>query len=426
MLVFAPRKAGAAQARRPGTIIWPAINWAHGVNGDWTTGADWSGGVAPGALDSVTINAAGTYEVTLFTAAAAASLIINDAGATFYDAGSLGLTGTLALQAGTLALAYGAINGGTLALSGGTLLEGGGLLNKVAVQGTLDMSRSNSDLLVENGMLLSGAGGSGAGSVTLTGGYADLAFLGSQTLDHATISIGAIGVAPGQGGAATLGITHLSGATTGATLTLGAGLWLHDIGGQAELAVGNTGILQGPVLPDALINLGTITANSAGGTLTVAGSGSFTNQGTIAVTNGATLDIASAGFTNSGLISLNGGTLDLGGIFSSLRLSQLGNLQLSQATIDIVGTADNTGNNADRWIGLLDRAGRTRGHHPQRHRAGYGWRPQLRARHRHPGRRHLPGRVVTFDSGRCGDADRQCPCHRGWRRHRGNRGYRGR
>ncbi len=38
--------------------------WAHGVSGNFNTGADWVGGVVPGGLDDAELTASGTYTVT--------------------------------------------------------------------------------------------------------------------------------------------------------------------------------------------------------------------------------------------------------------------------------------------------------------------------------------------------------------------------
>jgi hypothetical protein len=308
-------------------------SWKNPVNGDWTAAADWTTGGVPGAGDTVTIAVQGTYTVTLYTLGQAASLTLNDTGLLFYDAGTLAVSGTIALQAGTLDLAYGSLQGGTLALDGGLLQSSGGTLNAVSVQGPLNLSPANSLLFVQSGLTLTGAGGSGAGSVALTGYDAALDFVGSQSLNNATISLG-----NAQGGVATLGSAHAFGATAGATLTLGPSLWLRQTSGQGALAIGN---VLGGALNDDVLNQGTMTVT--GGTLTVSGPGTLVNQGTIGVSGGAVLDIASAGFSNAGTMSVSNGTLDFGGTFTTSLLSQLGALTLSQATLEIGGDDVNTG-----------------------------------------------------------------------------------
>ena len=316
-----------------------ALSW-KGVSGDWTNAGDWSGGAAPEAADSVTIGGAGAFTLTLYTATPVGNVTMNAANALFYDAGALTLGGTFALQAGTLALAFGSLNGGTLALSGGTLAAEGGTLNGVAVQGALNLSQNNATLLVENGLAMAGSGGTGAGSIALTGQYASLTFLGTQTLANAIVTFGATEPGQGQGGSAILQAEHQYGATAGSTLTMAANLWLQDVGTQGQLIVGGT-------LPsaytDQITNLGTITDSVDNTTLTISGSGNFVNQGIVSISNGATLDIASAGFTNSGTLIVNAATLDFGGTFASGLLGDLGNLSLSNAVVELGGDAINTG-----------------------------------------------------------------------------------
>jgi hypothetical protein len=311
-----------------------AISWT-GVSGDWTQASDWTGGAVPGAADSVTIGGTGAYTLTLYSATPVGSVVMNAANALFYDAGPLTLGGLFSLQAGTFDLAYGSLIGGTLALAGGIFLAQGGLLNGVAVQGAVNLSQANATLLVQNGLAMSGLGGNGAGNIALTGNYANLTFLGTQTLANAVVTFGG-----SNGGPAVLGVADPYGASSGATLTLAANVWLREAGTQGQIITSS-----GAPSPYAseVVNRGTITANSAGSTLTICGAGSFANQGTVSVSNGATLDIASAGFTNTGTLVVNSATLDFGGTFASSLLGSLGALSLTQATVEIGGDAMNTG-----------------------------------------------------------------------------------
>jgi hypothetical protein len=287
----------------------------------------------------VTIGGTSAYTLTLYTATPVGSVVMNAANALFYDAGALTLGGLFSLQAGTFALAYGSLVGGTLALAGGTLAAEGGTLNGVAVQGTLNLSQANAALLVQNGLAMSGTGGSGAGAIALTGSYASLTFLGTQQLANAVVSLGAI-TGQNQGGAAALGVAQVYGATSGATLTLASNVWVKDVGTQGQIIT--SGNLPGAYTSE-VINQGTVTASSPGGTLAIEGQGGFVNQGTLAVSNGATLDIASSSFTNTGTLVVNNATLDFGGTFASSLLGSLGALSLTQGVVEIGGTALNTG-----------------------------------------------------------------------------------
>ncbi len=343
-------------------------SWKNGVSGDWNTGTDWISGV-PSSSSTANIAASGNYVVTLVGGGTASAVTMNAAGAEFYDTGALALGGAFALQAGTLALAYGALDGGTLALLGGTFLSTGGVLNGVAVDGVLGLNTAESTLFVENGLSLTGTGGSGAGSIALTGAYASLDFIGSQSLANTQIGIGASGTQPGQTGPATLQITHAAGATAGATLSLNGSTWIRDSGGQAEIVAGSLSPGIGADLPDELVNAGTISASSSGATLTIAGSGTLVNQGTLAVSNGALLSVATAGLQNTGTITVSNGTLGLGGTFSSYLLSGLGNISVSNGVVQITGEAAlgggtlslGTGSSITGSLGALGLAGSVAG-----------------------------------------------------------------
>jgi hypothetical protein len=338
-----------------------SITW-NGVSGNWTNAADWSGGVDPGAGDIANLTGAGAYTVTLYNTASVGGVTMNAANALFYDAGVLTLGGTFALQAGTLALAYGSLDGGTLALEGGTLAAEGGTLDDVAVQGVLQLNQANATLFVQGGMAMAGAGGRGAGSIQLTGSYAELNFLGSQTLANANVTFGATGLGQNQGGPAQLSVSETFGATQGATLTIASNVWVREAGTAGQIIVGGS-------LPtaytDAVINQGTLTDAVQGSTLTLGGDGDFINQGTIGISNGATLDIATGagtgGFVNTGSLVVTDATLEFGGTFAASLLGALGNLSLSGATVDIGGDALNTGDtltvSASSALGPLSLAG---------------------------------------------------------------------
>ena len=300
------------------------ITWANAISGDWSTAADWSGGVVPAASDDVLIGDAGPYSVTVSSGEAAMSLELDAAGATLAVAsgGSLAIGSTLDLTAGTLDLAAGgAIDGGTLAADGGVVAWNGGTLAGVTFQGVLDMSVDNSALVVGSaGIVLEGAGGVGRGEVDLTGEKSVMRLAGSQTLDGATITLGA---------AATL--------ETGGSLTIGPGLVLDQIGANAVLGGVPTGG-QG-VLPDSITNRGTILAaggaryfyiGGAGGRqfitnftnlgdleaggkeLTYIGASTVANKGAVDITAGAVIVYTYDGSVDGGGLITNSDAIDIG------------------------------------------------------------------------------------------------------------------
>src|SRR5216684_5561523 len=264
------------------------IQWiTNSGTSDWSVSANWSPTGVPGAADSATIGVAGTVTVTVNTAESVGSLTLADANATVALNNSLTLGSTLVLTAGTFDLnSGGTLVGGTITGSG--LLSQGGTLSGVTNQGTLDLSASASRLTVTNGLTLRGTGGTGPGSLLLTGGNSYLLFSGTQTLDNAAVSIG---------GTSGTGFLYETGA--GATLTLGPNLSITQTGRSARLDA-NAG--------DAIVNTGTINAGVTSGGLYVVGSGGFTNQGTINVSNGDDFEVFTT-VSGTGTIDLASGAL---------------------------------------------------------------------------------------------------------------------
>src|SRR5205814_4082381 len=101
-------------------------------------------------------------------------------------------------------------------------------------QGTLDLSNAAPfvTVAIENGITLTGAGGTGPGAVLVTGYQSTLAFYGTQTVENAAISIGS----PVFGNSDTLRV-----AGSGATLTLGTNLTIAENGTFANISAGGPG-----------------------------------------------------------------------------------------------------------------------------------------------------------------------------------------
>jgi hypothetical protein len=171
-------------------------------------------------------------------------------------------------------------------------------LDGVVYQGTLDLSASGSAVFIKDGITLTGAGGSGPGAINLTGTTNANSFLyaqGTETLDNATISIGSTS----SGGTAFLENYDFAAP---AVLTLGSNLTVNHAGSHAQIISFSNRAGSG------IVNAGTITAGLSGGSLTL-GSPSFTNQGTIAASNGDIVNITATAFTNSGSLQAIGGKI---------------------------------------------------------------------------------------------------------------------
>jgi fibronectin-binding autotransporter adhesin len=296
-----------------------------------------------------------------FTTAAIGN--VTRTGGTINITGKLDNTGaTLAFGAGTLLGAVnvsGTIKNGTIQSTAngvtGSANFGGGTFDGVNFQGTLDMTTTQGQLTIINGITLTGTGGSGAATINLTGTSAGLTLKGIETLDNATINLGTNGNGPSV-------LLAYDPFNTGTIITLGPNLTIQQTGLHAQLqesALGTDGFINKGTI-NAGISSGSLTlipqSNSAGGVFTNAGTinasntdtvevgaTTFTNTvaGTVNVTTGATFTIDGTGiWSNAGLLNETSGTLILGGNFTT---AGLGTVTRSGGTVKISGILDNTG-----------------------------------------------------------------------------------
>ena len=282
--------------------------------------------------------------------------------------GTVNITGTLENSGSTLALnaatgsltLSGTILGGTINESGGAeLVPAAGTLSGVTVNGPLDLTASGANAYVTNGLTLNGTATLGyqarlyfnGGSQTL-GGTGTVVFNNAQyqgliaNVTNMTLTIGA-------------GITIVGGNNQGNNLSSGA-----VIGYSSQWSGGSN---------TSIVNLGTIDAGTSGMSIIVnPNGGTFTNQGTLAASNGGTLylggTVAQLGTfdSNSGTLNITGalenggstlalsaatGSLTLGGTIVGGAISESGGAELVPAggTLDAVtvnGPLDLTASNA--------------------------------------------------------------------------------
>ena len=310
--------------------IAPAmIVWGNSSGGDWDTAANWQGGVKPGPADDAVINIAVTNPITHSqnTADVINSLSVTAKAPVNLGNGTLQIAGTLASN-GSFTIAGGTLRNATV--SAGTTItaanNGGNTLSGVTLDGTLDVGSVfapkltvTSGLTVNGTILLGGANGSDVGALTAQGtqawaGTGSILFGGSNTTD--------------------LNIS------SGATLTLGAGLTLHGQSGE----ITGTFINQGTINVDLA---GRPAGSTADEDLTLIGTG-WINQGTLQVDNGATL-ITAGTWSSTGKMNVQAGaTLNLGGSFTTAGLgifapAPAGSFSRTGGTVNVTGTLDNTG-----------------------------------------------------------------------------------
>ncbi len=127
-----------------GTVTNPNSSWVgtntHDRSGDWSTTADWKGGVVPGSNTVAVISIAGTYTVSSSSDESISSLNLSNPDA------------TLSVTSGTFAAAQGGINAGNISVGAGAELELGGNF-----AGPGDVSLDNGNLTVISKLTLTGA-----------------------------------------------------------------------------------------------------------------------------------------------------------------------------------------------------------------------------------------------------------------------------
>ncbi|HXV01793.1 MAG TPA: hypothetical protein VG166_14965 [Caulobacteraceae bacterium] len=269
------------------------IDWISTTGGNWSNAADWYGGVVPGYHDDAVI-AAGTasYTVTITAAEAVNSLTVNNSHATVSIAsgGAIGLGSDLNLDAGVVTLgAGGVISGGTIIQNGGSIAYDGATLEGVTVEGTLNLRGAGSSVTIAGaGIVLTGAGGSGPGAISVPGDNSYIFVEGNQTLDNAAAVFGDA-----------TGLEQVQTSSAPGTLTLGPNFVF-------EQAAGVTRISDVSATPgDECVNQGTIEATTNG--IFFLEVVDFVNEGVFLAGNGAIVSIIGpASFENAA-----GGTLDI-------------------------------------------------------------------------------------------------------------------
>ena len=333
-------------------ILLSTVQWSNPAGGDWDTLGNWMGGALPGPGDNVVINAlnAGasithalnnTDAVNSVTAAAPIRL----------SGGAVSVAGVFS-DSSAITLAGGTLTNTTIALGTTITATSNSTLTGVTLAGELDINSLSGNgavvtvtvdqgLTLANGTVqLSGSSNSGGSTAALV-----LAGAGTQTLG----GTGQINFAADPGHASTAADQVYSNA---GALTLGAGISVVDSNGSGTLGSS----------AQALTINGTVTA-SGGQTIAVTGSSVINigpggpspsleaNGGTLAVTNlqdntgglsatGGGAETLAGAWQNTGTITENGATLNLGG---AMTIASLGTLRLTGGTVNLGGTITNDG-----------------------------------------------------------------------------------
>jgi hypothetical protein len=186
------------------------------------------------------------------------------------------------------------------------------------------------------GSLTLGGSWSNSGAVHVSGG-GTLTLAGSSgNIGSVTVSDSRIRIAGSYTTAQLLSINQ-----TNVTLSLSGGNL--DNTGQTLALDATTGSM--PLEGGTILN-GTISAT--GGAMLNATTGVSALDATVLnadlnIGSTATVNLRGGGFANHGVISLNAGTLGIGGGAASISLAQLGSISFNGGTVSVVGTLNNTG-----------------------------------------------------------------------------------
>jgi hypothetical protein len=225
--------------------------------------------------------------------------------------------GTVDLE-GTIANATIVGGGSGLEFIGSTPGRGTATLQGVTYRGPLQLNQTDDALTLANSVVLTLAGGTGAGFVQLTGAGSLLTVSNIATLNSATIDIGSHDAAdPAELYA------------QGRSLTLGATLSIVQVARAALLDSDR-------LIGDGIVNGGHITADINGGVFAVQG-GDFTNSGALTVSNGDTFEIETDREGNIAGGTLSGGAWSVGGA-STLRLTDDANILVDATSLTLTGT----------------------------------------------------------------------------------------
>jgi len=262
------------------------------------------------AIASAQFSNTGVVAISNASLSLAGSLTLAGLGQLSLTNAALTVAGTLNLGSGTLAIGQGSkfgqvsvtgtIANGTISDAGGGL-EGSGTadLSDITYLGLLDLTRPFAALSISNGLTVTGANGSGPGSIRITGAESRLTAIGTQTLNNCAITLGSpLAVYGSQ----TLAVPELA-ATAGGMLTIGANASITLVGEGGVL--GDSGLGN---WTDSVVNDGTINTSLSGDTLTL-GSTNFLNAGTITAQQGGILYINDAEFQNTGTLTIGQGSV---------------------------------------------------------------------------------------------------------------------
>ncbi|WP_459678286.1 Hint domain-containing protein, partial [Acidisoma sp. 7E03] len=234
----------------------------------------------------------------------------------------------------------GTIENATLVLNGGTLsLSSGSVFQNDTIQGSLAIG-DGATMVVQSGFALEALGGGAGGTLSITGDDATLEVADSETIAHATVTMGNaqdVTTLMVDSGLTLTSDTTLQTTSSFVTAAItGAGTVINDGTVSAEASSGSLVIGTTDFTNAGLLVVG------GGASLAIQTFDAFDNTGTLRVTSGSTATVNSTDtFANTGTIALDGGSLTVNAVLQGAagvtEISNGGTLELGAAA-----TADQT------------------------------------------------------------------------------------
>src|SRR5579871_4309229 len=300
-------------------ILLSAVSWMSNQSGFWDVGSNWSTGQVPSATDDVTINVPG-ITVTVRDGRLAHSLQCQDAlvlsaggltlgadsemdgpltlgNATLTTNGVLTLTGNDTWSAGTVTGSGSVANQGTLNLTGSgeslqVILNNTGTITQTG-SGSLNVSAALNLLSAGIYDLQADSGLTGGGTLTNAGLLKKSAGSGTSTIGLALNNTGVV-----EADSGTLSMSGTISKATSSALT--GGSW-----------TANNATLDLASAPNLTANQGTVTLSGPNSVFSKI-NGLTSNGGRLSILAGQNF-IAAGDFTNSGIVTVGTGALQMSG-----------------------------------------------------------------------------------------------------------------
>jgi RHS repeat-associated protein len=318
-------------------LLLATVTWTNPAGGDWDTTGNWSTGALPGPADDVvigTLNSGASVTHARNTTAAVNSITAHSP--ITLSQGTLQVKGALS-DSSDVSLTGGTLQKATIAAGTALLANYTSTLDDVTLSGLLHIVSS---FLGAGTVQVTDTADTGAG-LTLNGGsilmdpYTSLTFAGTQTLAGS----GTVTAAYSSG-------IDLSGSNQ--TLTIAAGITIKSSGASLD-AGGNSLVNQGTLSGDASVG--------PGGGFTINGT-NWINGGIIEAIQGGAVNL-SGSWTNRGTIHLSNGTVNLGGTLTRATLGTVSRDVANPGTLNLTGTLNLAAQTLEAALGPLTLAGGT-------------------------------------------------------------------